>query len=234
MSMWNFTHEKNTDSAGANTEAGFIAGNQPFNNADALSSKRNVVATELGWVRRQYYVDGHGNPRTKDEVLVAAHPGGTTGGYANASYLAFPDIATIQYGSNTADGVSNFAQATAMEVVITFNEPLNTSANVAVVAKRRDGTNSFTLTSNTTTTNASTAKFSAYGGNNALVFVGTTPSATGQFKIDAQSLTIAAGGTLVSRNFDGESANLIVTGAVSNTSMNLAGNVLANGEFTIV
>ena len=35
------------------------------------ADKRNVIATNAGWVRRQSYTDIHGKDRVKDEVLVA-------------------------------------------------------------------------------------------------------------------------------------------------------------------
>jgi hypothetical protein len=231
--MWNFNKESNTDAAGANTEAGFIAGNQPFAEADSLSSKRNVVATKKGWVRRQAYTDVHGFARVKEEVLVAAHPGNTTGGYANSTYLGFPDIATMQLGANTATGVSTYQNTASMTAYVTFNEPLLATGNVSIVCTQNDGSTTFTLLSNTTAGATSKAKFFNEGANNTLVFAGVPGVGVGFYKISAQTLTQAVG-TLVSTNFDGEAANTVVTGAVSNTVMSVAGTVLANGQFTLV
>ena len=232
--MWDFRKESTTDSSGANTAAGFIAGYQPFAEADSLQSKRNVVATEKGWVRRITYTDVNNNERVKEEVLIAAHPGGTTGGYANASYLGFPDIATIQVTSpNTATGTFQYAQGSEVKVVVTFNEPMTTSANMTLVMTERDGVTNFTLDSNTTSEGSTaTSVYADYVGNNAFVFTGTAPASAGYFKIRAQ--TVASSALPVSTNFDGETANGVITGAVSNTLLSFSGDVLANGEIQVV
>lgn len=233
MSMWNFTHESETDSAGANTAAGYIAGNQPFAEADALPSKRNVIATDLGWVRRQSYVDVHGQLRVKDEVLVAAHPGGNDrGGYANSQYLGAPDIATMQLSTNTVSGISSFLNTSLMTLLVTFNEPLLATSNVSVVATGRAGTPVFTLTSNSTNSDTGKAVFYNEGANNTVVLSAIPGVAAGFYKIRAQSLTVD-GGTLLSQNFDGTAANTTITAAVSNTIMAVNGDVLSNGEFVI-
>jgi hypothetical protein len=53
MSNWGFSRESTQVASGANTVAGIKAGYQPFAQADTLASKRNVIATSKGWVRRQ-------------------------------------------------------------------------------------------------------------------------------------------------------------------------------------
>lgn len=238
MSTWNFDHEQNTDGKGANTYAGRIAGNQPYYNADALPSKRNIIATELGWVRRISYTDTHGNERTKDEVVVAAHPGGLLGeqgGYANSVYLGPPDVGTLQLSTNTATGTSTFANTVDMQVVVTFNEPLNTANTLSITATGINGGATFTLYSNTETFPAGVAVFDTYGGNNAVVFTGTPAVGPDDYVFDTQTIvTAGAPFSLTSRNADAEVANTVVTAAVSNTLMDFAGNILANGQFTIV
>jgi hypothetical protein len=233
--MWSFTNQSATDAAGANTEAGFIAGNQPFAEADSLASKRNVVATEKGWVRRQSYTDVHGYLRQKEEVLIAAHPGGANnGGYSNTVYLGSADIATMQLTSNTATGVSTYQNTASMSVYVTFNEPLLATTNTTIVATERSGAPTFTLTSNSGTGATSKSVFLNEGANNTLVFSGIPGVGAGTYKFGAQDITVVAGGTLLSQNWDNDAADLTITGAVSNTTMNVAGAVLANGEFTLV
>ena len=69
MSTWRFDKESNTDYQGSNTVAGQLAGHQPHFQADTLSSKRNVIATEKGWIRRTHKKnDGSSVTRQIDEV----------------------------------------------------------------------------------------------------------------------------------------------------------------------
>lgn len=211
----------------------FTTGVQPLPEADSVASKRNVVATDKGWVRQQVYTDVHNNVRVKEEVIIAAHPGGTTGGYANASFLAEPDITLIQLGSNTVTGLSSFAAASSMTVYVTWNEPLAATANVVITATEKSGSPSFTLTSNSTNDNTSKAVYAEYVGNNTLVFTGVPGVAAGNYKFEAADLLTSVT-TPTSTNFDGEAASLTITGTVSNTLIDVASNVLANGEFTLV
>lgn len=202
----------------------FTTGVQPLPEADSVASKRNVVATDKGWVRQQSYTDVHGNVRVKEEVLVAAHPGGTTGGYANTANLGEPDITLIQLGANTASGLNTFAQAP-MTVSVTWNEPLAATADVVLTADQVGGGGTITLTS-------TGPVWADYVANNTLVFTGT-PSVAGRYKFESATvLTSGAGPT--STNFDGEAASLTIAGTVSNTVIDVASNVLANGEFTVV
>lgn len=234
MSMWDFRNQSTQhDTDGSNTAAGFVDGYQPFYNADTLSSKRNVVATEKGWVRRQNYTDVHGRVRVKEEVVVAAHPGpqgtGAGGGYSNSSYLGSPDISILQL--NDAD----YLTSELVTVYVTFNEPLVTTANVTLVATERDGVTTANFTSNTTNTPAGVAKFYPFGANNTLVFTSDATLSAGNWKIRAQDLVIeGAGGTLTSWNApDFEAADLTIPAPVSNTLMSSTGAVLANGEFVV-
>lgn len=227
MSMWDFRKESTQDQKGANTAAGFVAGYQPFAEADTLSSKRNVVATEKGWVRRQNYTDVHGTVRVKEEVLVAAHPGfAARGGYANSVYLGTPDISILQLND------TDYTTSELVTVYVTFNEPLVTTANVTLTATERDGVTTAAFTSNTTNGTGSVAKFYEYGANNTLVFTSDAALSAGNWKFRTD-LVVDAAGTLVSWNVDGEAANTVLSAPVSNTLMSSTGAVLANGEFTV-
>ena len=225
--MWDFRKESTQDQKGANTAAGFVAGYQPFAEADTLSSKRNVVATEKGWVRRQNYTDVHGTVRVKEEVLVAAHPGfAARGGYANSVYLGTPDISILQLND------TDYTTSELVTVYVTFNEPLVTTANVTLTATERDGVTTAAFTSNTTNGTGSVAKFYEYGANNTLVFTSDAALSAGNWKFRTD-LVVDAAGTLVSWNVDGENANTVLSAPVSNTLMSSTGAVLANGEFTV-
>ena len=63
MSSWGFDKEGTQNAGGANTEDFLVSGFQPFYEADSIASKRNVIGTDLGWVRRVNYTDTHGNAR---------------------------------------------------------------------------------------------------------------------------------------------------------------------------
>ena len=71
MSTWGFGQESNQGAAGANTVAAIIKGHQPHYEADNMASKRNVIATTSGWVRRTHGT-GSRATRTFDEIIVAA------------------------------------------------------------------------------------------------------------------------------------------------------------------
>ena len=210
----------------------FTTGEQPLPQADTVRSKRNVVATEKGWVRQQVYTDVHGTERVKEEVIIAAHPGGTTGGYANSANLGEPDITLLQLGANTATGVATFNTSDPMTVYVTWNEPLAVTANVVLTATRRDGGDTIVFTSNTTNDATSEAKYDEYVANNTLVFTGT-PASTGQFKFRTEVLLTSLAAP-TSTNFDEEAASLTISTTTSNTLLDVVSNVLSNGEFTVV
>lgn len=206
MSSWDFRKEGTANTAGTDPALSLKVGYQPFSEADTLASKRNVIATEKGWVRRTNGTGGRAG-RQIDEVLVAAHPG-VAGGYAGANYLGFPDIAQIYLGDETGSG--GYANNVAMNLYVVFNEPVKFST----------GTSSLTLEA---TKGANTITFEANNAlgitnaNNTLVFEGTLGiDDSGVYTIGAQTITVASGG-LVSLNAGGESANLVITAAAANT-----------------
>lgn len=178
MSKWDFRKEPN--------------GDEPFYNADVEASKRNIIATEKGWVRRVTYTDVHNNQRVKEEVVVAANPAvtGAFDGYANSAFLGFPDVSVI----TLSDGP--YTVGTEMFIYVSFNEAIsNTSLTAPTLdVSNTEGPSVTTLTGNTSILEA----------DNTLVF-SFTPDKAGTFEIGAQTL----GGTpdFVAA-VGGESANL--------------------------
>jgi hypothetical protein len=217
MSTWRFDKESNTDYQGANTVAGQLAGHQPHFQADTLSSKRNVIATEKGWIRRTHK-NTDGNQRQIDEVLVAAHPGsaGATGGYSGIAYLGFPDIAQVYLNSTS---ISAAYGGENVSVYVVMNEPVKHSGaagSLQITVANTAGGNS-SLVATATAVNSNTGITNA---NNTLVFtLPVTAGDAGSYKIQAQSVinATATAANLVSLNTGSESANLVITGAVSNT-----------------
>lgn len=208
MSRWDFRRESTHPVDGANTIAGLEAGYQPFHEADNHASKRNVVATEKGWVRRQSYVDAHGNVREKEEVMVAAHPGGSDA-YIADTHLGNPDIAQLYFPAAPVQGsLSN--------VHVVFNTPITYAASG----------NAMTITLANTVSGAHVVASAAENisgntqvwGNNTVVF-NFTIATSGTYQINAQSIVVTGGGNPL-YNPDlgvGSAANLVITGAVSNT-----------------
>jgi hypothetical protein len=217
MSTWRFDKESNTDYQGANTVAGQLAGHQPHFQADTLSSKRNVIATDKGWIRRTHK-NTDGNQRQIDEVLVAAHPGsaGATGGYSGIAYLGFPDIAQVYLNSTS---ISAAYGGENVSVYVVMNEPVKHSGaagSLQITVANTAGGNS-SLVATATAVNSNTGITNA---NNTLVFtLPVTAGDAGSYKIQAQTVINAtsAAANLVSLNAGSESANLVITGAVSNT-----------------
>ena len=217
MSTWRFDKESNTDYQGANTVAGQLAGHQPHFQADTLSSKRNVIATEKGWIRRTHK-NTDGNQRQIDEVLVAAHPGsaGATGGYSGIAYLGFPDIAQVYLNSTS---ISAAYGGENVSVYVVMNEPVKHSGaagSLQITVANTAGGNS-SLVATATAVNSNTGITNA---NNTLVFtLPVTAGDAGSYKIQAQTVinATATAANLVSLNAGSESANLVITGAVSNT-----------------
>ena len=217
MSTWRFDKESNTDYQGANTVAGQLAGHQPHFQADTLSSKRNVIATEKGWIRRTHK-NTDGNQRQIDEVIVAAHPGsaGATGGYSGIAYLGFPDIAQVYLDSTS---ISAAYAGENVSVYVVMNEPVKHSGaagSLQITVANTAGGNS-SLVATATAVNSNTGITNA---NNTLVFtLPVTAGDAGSYKIQAQSVinATATAANLVSLNAGSESANLVITGAVSNT-----------------
>lgn len=226
MSNWDFRAEKNQNNAGSTTTnptGGLKAGFQPFSEADTLKSKRNVIATNKGWVRRTHKKNsGSSTTRQIDEILVAANPGTSTG-YAGAGYLGFPDIAQVYMQNSSSDSVTTIAAldgagGSEHQVCVVFNEPVkfNSAVTAKVVLFSADGNNGIEAV----TTSAVNSNTNIINANNTLVFRFTpTAGDAGTYKIAAATTGIANGSTgslaLVGIT-SGEAANNTITGAVSN------------------
>jgi len=240
MPLWDFNHEKNTSPAGANTLAGIEAGYQAFKGqTDGQASwKRNVIATAAGWVRRSVR-STDGAERIFDEVIVAANPGITLDGYANVSYLAFPDISQIYTSSNSTGGNALQANSYA-NVYVVFNEPVRSKGGRVLFQFKVANTVSGNATTAFFSNNAVAAALKQGGSaiinaNNTLVFRVYLPFVSGKtstYKINANTIQangvtgagVVKGGVtsnLVSGNITtagAEAANLVITGAVSNNA----------------
>jgi hypothetical protein len=217
MSAWGFNRESNRSVLGANTAAGYAKGNQPYAEAHHIASKRNVIATNVGWVRRTHKTT-HGNARVIDEVLVAAHPGVAGKDYTSNTYLGQPDIAQTYVKLNANGFISANVSA---NLYVVFNTPVGSraSGNLCSIslANTVSGNHGLAYWSNTATARITNA-------NNTLVFQmpplqgggAGSGTATATYKVNAQ--TISVSGNPVYNPDDGitASANLVITGAVAN------------------
>ena len=216
-----FFKETKQSLLGANTDATLRAGYRPYN-FDTKAKRRDVILTDKGWVRRTHTNSVHGGVRQKDEILVAAHPGGGSNSYASAAHAGGPDICDIFLGSNTATGNSNFVTGTDFEIKVVFNEPVAHVGAVAprlklVLANTVSGQNS--LTANALAVNSNTG---IEGANNTVVFTckpGSASNVAGTYKIGAQTIVKLGSGTanLASLNSNRITANLVINAAVSNS-----------------
>ena len=213
MPSWGYDHEKTQVAAGANTVAGLKAGFQPFEKANVLSSKRNVIATNKGWMRRTIKNNRQGGgTRIIDEPLVPANPG-IADGYANTAHLGFADVSQIYMDSTSVS-------PGATEINVVFNEPVSyTGAGGQLrltLANTASGNNKKIALA--TRTNSNTGIINA---NNTVKFSVTFVAGdAGTYKVLAASNTIV-NATSTAANLNSlntlVSANLVVTGAVSNT-----------------
>jgi hypothetical protein len=237
MALWGFSRESNQVASGANTVAAIVKGYRPKpvvagtsfpgdgNNGDIqVANKRNVIATNKGWVRRVNKRDIHGNQRQFDEVLVAASPGYGLDYTAN-TYLGNPDICEIYVKMNANNVISANVSA---NLYVVFNMP---------VAFKAAG-NTITINiANTAGGNNGVARYMggrANTANNVLVFTmpklqGGTGSAKATYHVNAQSLSVTGGGNSLYYpeapvNPTRHAANLVITGAVANNLSNGWGN----------
>lgn len=226
MSNWDFRRESTAVASGANTVAGIVAGYQPFPEADNLASKRNVIATRVGWVRRQNKTDMHGSTRTIDEVLVAAAPGSGFF-YTSNTYLGKTDIAQM-YVKLNANGVISANVSANLYVV--FNGPI----------KFKNSGNALSINlSNTAGGNNGVARFTAQtasnliGANNTLVFTmpalqGGSGSARATYHVNAQAISVTGMPLYNPEEGVAYAANVTITGAVANNLTNGAGTRITN------
>jgi hypothetical protein len=226
MSTWDFRRENTATKSGANNVAGILAGYQPFAEADNIASKRNVIATSKGWVRRQNKTDLNGNKRTMDEVLVAAAPG--SGLYYNSNtYLGKADIAQMYIKLNANNVISANVSA---NLYIVFNGPI----------KFKNSGNAMSINiANTIGGNHAVARFTAQtssnliGANNTLIFTmpklqGGAGSVKATYHINAQAITVTGMPLYNPEQTTTHSANVTITGAVANNLLNFAGTKIIN------
>jgi len=225
MPGWGFRPESGQSAAGANTIAARAKGFQPyyaFDGGGGMASKRNVIATNKGWVRRE-----HVGTRVKEEIIVAANPGVAGKDYTSNAYLNSPDIAQM-YVKLNANGYIG-ANVASANLYVVFNTPLHhkASGNLCsiTIANTIGGNNATALFANTA------AQGRIINANNTLVFrlpplQGGSGSVAATYKVNGQSITSAGGGNPLYNPDDGTAmpaANLVITGAVSNNLLNGAG-----------
>tara|TARA_R100000278_G_scaffold122242_1_gene107909 strand:- start:1458 stop:2180 length:723 start_codon:yes stop_codon:yes gene_type:complete len=225
MSSWGFGRESTQVAAGANTVAGIKKGFQPFYQAGNEASKRNVIVTDKGWVRREHGTGSRAG-RIKEEIIVAANPGVPGKDYSSNTYTGNPDI-TQMYVKLNANGYIG-ANTTGANLHVVFNAPIHHKASgnlcTIVVANTVGGNIGNTLFANTA------AQGRIINANNTLVFrmpklQGGTGNAKATYKIQAQSIRVHQGGNPLYNPDDGttQAANLVITGAVSNNLLDGAG-----------
>ena len=122
MSARGFDRESTQVAAGANTVAGIKKGFQPFFQAGNEASKRNVIITSKGWVRRE-----HNGSRVKEEILVAANPGVNNKDYSSNTYTGNPDVCQM-YVKLNANGYIG-ANTSGANLHVVFNAPLHHKAS---------------------------------------------------------------------------------------------------------
>lgn len=224
MSTWGFSRESTQTAAGANTQAAIVKGYQPHYEADSMASKRNIIATSAGWVRRQHKTDTHGNVRVQDEIVVSANPGVPNKDYTSNTYLGNSDVCQMYIKLNANGYISANVSA---NLYVVFNTP---------VAQKASGNNATINLANTTGGNSGVAIFSntatarITNANNTLVFVmpplqGGAGSVAAVYQINAQSIGITGGGNSLYNPDDGATAaaNLVITGATANNLLDGAG-----------
>ena len=230
MPSWGFGPEKNNSNDSSNATAGTKAGNQAFAH-DQKKEKRNVIATNKGWVRREHRLMNGGTAssvtRQIDEVLVAAGNKDA----APSSNLGFPDIAQIYFANSTNDDVTSITPETGgggaeHQVRVVFNEPIkyNEAAGSKigkVVLSKVTGSGNSTITA--LATSVARTNTNITGANNTMIFRFTPTSGdAGTYKVAAATAGIANGvsGTLTIKGLNGsEAANVTITGAVSNAAI---------------
>jgi hypothetical protein len=219
MSSWDFRKEGTQVASGANTVAGMKAGYQPFYEAGNMASKRNVISTTQGWVRRVWK-----GARKQEEVLVAAAPGSGFY-YTSNAYLHFPDIAQM-YVKLNANGVISANVSSNLYVI--FNSPIKVKASsnlIHLVVANTVGGN----TANAHIVTQGAAGNTGIGANNTLIFTiaplqGGTGSAKGTYQIAGQIIG-GTGNPVYNPEINTIcSANLTITGAVANNLLDGVGS----------
>lgn len=243
MPLWGFKRSKNESAAGdLNSAASYKKGQQPDAGGQAINKagKRNVIATSAGWVRRTVGT-GARSGRSHDEIIVAANPGASKhDGYANSANLGFPDCTTLYITDGQSSNTEHVTKLSNGNISITggdqvatvhlvFNEPVSFfaptggAANLMITA---------TLTANTTAAagvegdvlfQSNLTAGAIHTANNIVPFTSNASLLAGAtYKFEAQSLSQhSANATVALRSLNdptrAETANVVITGAVSNT-----------------
>jgi len=204
MSGWGKTTDAsaagNVDLGANNTPFRYKGGSSP-EAATQAAEKRNVIMTDQGYVRRLNTVDLNANQRTRDEILIAQ--AGVPGD------AGFPNITEIYLSSNASGGV--LSAAGAGNVYVVFSEPVNFNLNAT----------DLTLSiANTAGGNHAVARCEVgdalLNANNTLVFKFTSGE-RGTYQVNAQSIGVSGSfQNLISLNTSGATANIVISGAVSN------------------
>lgn len=238
MPVWGFQRESTQVASGANTEAavrkGFQAPYVAGFGGDELAEKRNVIATNAGWVRRVWKTDVHGSVRMQEQVLVAANPAVPNKDYTSNTYLGNPDIAQIYVKLNANGYIS--ANATGANLYVVFNTPMHFKASGNLVsikiANTAGGNHAVAYFANTAAQNR------IVNANNTLVFrlpklQGGTGNAAATYHINAQSFTVT--GNPLYNPDDGTTvaANTVITGAVANNLLDGRGIRISNFQVRV-
>ena len=247
MALWGFNRESTQVAAGANTVAGIKAGYQPpfvaGGTAAEMAEKRNIIATKNGWVRREVRVmTGVENAtRIIDQEIVAGNPGGGLN-YTSNTHLGRPDIAQIYVKLNANGYIS--ANSSGANLYIVFNTPISYAASgntlSVTVSNTINGNNAVVIGRKAATTG--TVGFtSVTNANNTLVILMTklqgslapdANNALATYKVPAQTISIT-GNPLYNPDVSAvhSTANLVITGAVSNNLCDGSGNRI--GSFQV-
>ena len=239
MSTWNYKGENGSGLAAGTNANAKVVGNAPYWQADNLASKRNVILTNQGWVRRLNTQDLNGNRRKREEIVVAAHPadGNANTGYLSNTHAGFPDVqqiylttaANVEHTTVLSNGnISITGGAAAVHAHVVFNEPVVSGNAATIVATATSSGSNETFTS--------VPSEGAHGGNNIIVFKSAGTVAVGTYQIKAQTI----GGTNPIENVefagtdqgtDRRFANLVISGAATTTLA--AGSANFTNNFTI-
>ena len=159
--------------------------------------KRNVVATDQGFVRKITYTDSDGSLRRRNEVLVPLK------GVANSSNFGAPTITDVWHTTDRA--VIN----TPLKVFVSYSEPLTVSGGVKLNVANTAGGSAKVAVAPATLVNS----------ENTLAFT-WTPTVAGTYKVQAQTManSSATAINLRSSNAGTEVAPLVISGPASNTA----------------
>jgi hypothetical protein len=152
--------------------------------------KRNIVATDIGFVRRVTK-----GSRVIDELLVPIP------GLANSSNFGSPNIDDVWHSSVSA------ATNSVVNTWISFDEPVTSLTKLKINVANTAGGAAMTATAANT----------VYGTNK--ILFQWTPTVAGTYKIQAQTVANGSSlaVNVKSRNAGTENASLVISGPVSNT-----------------